>query len=102
MNKVTIQKVSDEITDYLRDNGVTSEGNKFLKAGHIMKQAGILEHLIMMYDNGQCDDLLGLIEKSVSIGRIIKGDSTEVISRPVVKDPEPSPEPDDPPPAFGA
>ena len=104
MNKVTIQKVSDDIADCLRDHGVSSEGNKFLKAGKILKDAGILEHLIMMYDNQQHQDgLLDLIEKSVSIGRIIKGElGTSTLPAAVAKEPEPEPEDNDPPPMFGA
>ncbi len=103
-NKVTIQKVSDELADCLRDNGVSSEGNKFLKAGKILKDAGILEHLIMMYDNQPPNNnLLELIEKSVSIGRIIKGEViTTTASQPVSREQEPEPEDNDPPPMFGA
>lgn len=104
MNKITIQKVPDKIADYLRHSGVSSEGNKFLKAGKIMKDAGILEHLIMMYDNQNPDteQLLELIEKSVSIGRIIRGESPKTPVQPVTKEPDPEPEENDPPPVFGA
>ena len=103
-NKVTIQKVSDEIAEYLRDKGVTSEGNKFLKAGKILKDAGILEHLIMMHDNGLQDQvgLLDLVEKSVSIGRIIKGEVATGLPVPTVKEIPYEPEDNDPPPMFGA
>ncbi len=104
MNKFTIQKVPDDIAEHLRVKGVTREANRFLRAAKIMDEAGVLDHLILMHQNGihQHSSLLEMIEKAVNIGRLIKGDLVSDIpkaSAPETPDPEPE---NDPPPMFSA
>lgn len=103
-NKVTIQKVPDTTAEYLRSNGVTSEGNKLLKGGEILRVSGILDHLIMMYDKNMHEQvgMLEMIEKAVSIGRIINGSVIEPVSVASAAAVEAVEEEDDEPPAFGA
>ena len=76
MSRITINNVDDDIADVLRQEGLSRLGPKYLKAAHILDQSGILQHLLLMYDNGQHEktSLLDIIEKAVGIGRIIEGD----------------------------
>lgn len=103
MSRVTIQDVDSDIAERLRDKGVTYLGNKYLKAAYIMEQAGVIDHLITMYDNGihQQTSLLDMIEKSVEIGRIISGHGFDSAIQVTPKPPAPEPI-EEPAPKFGA
>lgn len=103
-NKITIQRLDDDITDHLRKKGITKEANRFLRAAFILDQAGALDHLLLMYENGihEKTSLLDMIEKSVNIGRLIKGEP--VSEKPLKQEiniPDPKEDEDkDPAPSF--
>ena len=104
--KLTLLKVDDEIASYLRERGVSNEGNRFLEAAYILKQAGILDHLLLMHENKvhEQSNMLDMINKSVQIGWMLKGNfspEASLTDSPVNQAVEPEPD-DDEPPMFGA
>ena len=104
MSRITILDVETDIADRLRDKGVSHLGNKYLKAAHIIEKAGVIDHLITMYENGvhEQTSLLDMLEKSVEIGRIISGQSLGIISQVTTEPPKQEPIVDTPAPKFGA
>lgn len=80
MSSITIKNCHPDICKVLRRDGVRVRGNKYLTAAHILDQAGVLDHLLMIYERSDDKSLTGIldcVEKSINVGRIISGDKPD-------------------------
>ncbi len=77
MSSITIKNCHPDICEVLRRDGVRVRGNKYLTAAYILDQAGVLDHLLMIYERSDDNSITGIlncVEKSIDVGRIISED----------------------------